>query len=690
MSQLPPDNSDSQQPADDSSQNQQADNVVQGNHNRVVQGDNNKVIQGDNNVFNKTLNFFFNLTRQNNSESQNVRNPIQQKLLKIVNTEVESRINSSLHNRVYVVLDKEQNPYQVESPWEMEVKVGSQPKIRLQNTEITTVFDREEIAGRLLILGQPGSGKTTMLLKLAEELIKRAKDNYIYPVPVLLSLSAWKKDNPNIKDWLVEQLKDKYGVRKDIGKQWVDNQEIILLLDGLDEIAAERQELCVRKINDFLHPKNWSNPLVVCSRMEEYQRIASLLQLNSSLELFPFTLQHVYQYLQNTGNLKLWNGIKNDEDLNQLAQIPLFLNIIVLSAREISIETWQQFNTDEERHSYLFEAYISRMLKRPYKGKPLQYEKTKLWLCWLAQRLVEENTTEFLIEEMQPYWLKSKFQIVVYNIFVWGVILGLSFGLIFGLSGLILVLSFGLISGLSGLMLGLDGLIDALIYGLIYGLILGLIFGLILGISGVFPGFFGEYIQTIESFKFSLKKSFSGLIYGLISGLNFGLFIGLNFGLIWGLNGLIDVLISGLSFGLIIGLIIGLINGIVGVEVENKKIPNQGIYQSFINALFISFGVCIIATLLIVIFLITFQISNINELLVSSLFLGLFFGIFRGGTAVIKHFVLRVVLWSNGYIPWNYAKFLDYSTNRLFLQRVGGGYRFIHKMLQDHFAQIQL
>ncbi|MEO0970352.1 MAG: hypothetical protein AAFX80_19015, partial [Cyanobacteria bacterium J06639_18] len=60
------------------------------------------------------------------------------------------------------------------------------------------------------------------------------------------------------------------------------------------------------------------------------------------------------------------------------------------------------------------------------------------------------------------------------------------------------------------------------------------------------------------------------------------------------------------------------------------------------------------------------------------------------GTPVIKHFVLRVILWSSGYIPWNYAKFLNYSTNRLFLQRVGGGYRFIHKMLQDHFAQMQL
>lgn len=70
-------------------------------------------------------------------------------------------------------------------------------------------------------MGEPGVGKTTMLLKLAEELVNRAKSDSEHPIPVLFSLSSWKNDNQTIKDWLVDQLKDKYGVRKDIGKQWV-------------------------------------------------------------------------------------------------------------------------------------------------------------------------------------------------------------------------------------------------------------------------------------------------------------------------------------------------------------------------------------------------------------------------------------------------------------------------------------
>lgn len=49
-----------------------------------------------------------------------------------------------------------------------------------------------------------------------------------------------------------------------------------------------------------------------------------------------------------------------------------------------------------------------------------------------------------------------------------------------------------------------------------------------------------------------------------------------------------------------------------------------------------------------------------------------------------------IILWSSGKAPSNYAKFLNYCTNRLFLQRVGGDYRFMHDLLRKHFAEMIL
>ncbi len=73
------------------------------------------------------------------------------------------------------------------------------------------------------------------------------------------------------------------------------------------------------------------------------------------------------------------------------------------------------------------------------------------------------------------------------------------------------------------------------------------------------------------------------------------------------------------------------------------------------------------------------------EVLIVVIMIALWLGVFRSGIPVMQHISLRLVLWRKGYAPWNYALFLDYATNRLFLQRVGGGYRFIHDLLREHF-----
>jgi predicted NACHT family NTPase len=82
-------------------------------------------------------------------------------LLTAVKQEVTARLKQSLHNAVLINLGKEQQPEQVKCPWDAEIKIGSKPSEPILDTSILEVFDREEIAGRLLILGAPGSGKTT-------------------------------------------------------------------------------------------------------------------------------------------------------------------------------------------------------------------------------------------------------------------------------------------------------------------------------------------------------------------------------------------------------------------------------------------------------------------------------------------------------------------------------------------------
>ena len=75
---------------------------------------------------------------------------------------------------------------------------------------ILDTFEDADIDGQLLILGAPGSGKTTALLKLAEALLDQAQTTD--KIPYIFELSAWKDTEQDIASWLIEQLEFDYKI----------------------------------------------------------------------------------------------------------------------------------------------------------------------------------------------------------------------------------------------------------------------------------------------------------------------------------------------------------------------------------------------------------------------------------------------------------------------------------------------
>jgi predicted NACHT family NTPase len=67
---------------------------------------------------------------------------------------------------------------------------------------------------------------------LAKGICERANEDSEFPIPVLVNLSSWKGSSQLISDWLVGELKLKYGVKNDIGRKWVENAQLLPLLDG--------------------------------------------------------------------------------------------------------------------------------------------------------------------------------------------------------------------------------------------------------------------------------------------------------------------------------------------------------------------------------------------------------------------------------------------------------------------------
>ncbi|MEL6438484.1 MAG: NACHT domain-containing protein [Cyanobacteria bacterium J06621_8] len=363
------------------------------------------------------------------------------------------------------------------------------------------------------MLGDPGAGKTTELICLAKDLIERAINDETAAIPIIFELSSWKEDL-SIEDWLVEQLPKKYpGLPKAVAQKWLENQQIIPLLDGLDELGLTLENKCIVAINEFMQSR-FQPALIVCCRLEEYEQAQTQLNcLNGAIYLRPLSDEQIQQYLNRLNRSSIWHKtIVNEPNILELARKPLFLTMVVVAYQNKSIKN----------NSELFEAYIKKQLNNPDNqgiytpNKSPSQKQTLHYLAWLARKLEAESETEFLIEGLQPTWLESKKQAVVYRL-IFGLIFGLGFGLSFGL---IFGVIFGLInSDLENKNFPNQGIFNSLKNGLNYGLIVGLIGVLI-----------SRLIVVINVVL--MRRLTEGLLGVLIGGLTGGLLAGMITGLI--------------------------------------------------------------------------------------------------------------------------------------------------------------
>jgi hypothetical protein len=134
--------------------------------------------------------------------------------------------------------------------------------------------------GRLVVLGEPGAGKTVLVLRLVLDLLARRKSGD--PVPVLVSVAAWDPGAQKLRDWLAEQMAVSYPALTGTAgrasaarrsRELLDSGLILPVLDGLDEIPRMPEGPAIDRINDAL--RDGDRLVVTCRRAEYLAAITS-------------------------------------------------------------------------------------------------------------------------------------------------------------------------------------------------------------------------------------------------------------------------------------------------------------------------------------------------------------------------------------------------------------------------------
>jgi len=114
-------------------------------------------------------------------------------------------------------------------------------------------------SGRLVIIGEPGSGKTgaAVLLVLAALEHRRqvpSQDRRLVPVPAMFTLHGWDPNIQRVGDWLAARLQETYPLfggkgGKAEAAELVKAGRIAVILDGLDEIAEALRPVALRALS---------------------------------------------------------------------------------------------------------------------------------------------------------------------------------------------------------------------------------------------------------------------------------------------------------------------------------------------------------------------------------------------------------------------------------------------------------
>src|SRR5215470_15861103 len=144
--------------------------------------------------------------------------------------------------------------------------------------EICEVLDRIP-TGRLVVLGSAGAGKTVLLIRLLQGLLRnRAPGD---AVPVVVPLATWNPRRDDLRAWLLDRLSINYeglrapclygGVKMTLGQALLRDRKLLLILDGLDEIRPEWRAPALDRLNEILRD---GERLVLACREEEYELAA--------------------------------------------------------------------------------------------------------------------------------------------------------------------------------------------------------------------------------------------------------------------------------------------------------------------------------------------------------------------------------------------------------------------------------
>ena len=558
--------------------------------------------------------------------------------------------------------------------------------------------------GRLVVLGEPGAGKTMLMVRLVLDLLARRPGGG--PVPFLASVASWDPAAQDLRGWLAARLLIDHpalaGPPPSDGTGFTQAEALLAsglilpVLDGLDEIPEQVRGPAINRINDALGP---GEQVVATCRTRQYLDavrpeggVEVTLRAAAAVQLRSLDAEAVSNYLCEDAagpvTRARWDPVLavlgTEAPAGRALRTPLMVGLAraVYNPRlgELAgtlrdpVELCDQAD-QEAVESLLFDGFIPAAYRHHPAGR-WKAPDAERWLVFLARHL-ERNIANSELAWWQVRQAISRTTSEPADSEPMGSLSASGCGSGCGcLSGFGLGLVFGLVFGL---MAGVR-------HGLATGLFVGLFDGPLVGF--VFASVFEEKERT-ESPSRGMRIGAAWIGLGVLVGIGSGILFGIGLGGPTGnLARLVFGFVFGLVFGLGLGLAAGLGPGLEGVpgDLATAASPRAVLTRDRRAALLFMLTGGLVSGLAVGV-----GVGlglGLGFGLVSGLAAGLGFGLFASWTQTAwpSYMLTRGWLAFHRRLPWSLMSFLADAHQRGVLRQTGAVYQFRHIDLQHRLA----
>jgi hypothetical protein len=571
---------------------------------------------------------------------------------------------------------------------------------------------RELPRRRLVILGEPGMGKTTLAVLLLYELIERPLRGA--PVPVLLSMAGWDPRTERVNRWLARRLHENYpalraaAYGRNAAQALVSNRRIVPVLDGLDELPEHIRPLVLSALNKATA----IDAVILTCRTAEYQAAVranegQVLVGAAVIEPRPINGSDAAAYITSRlgpGQVDDWSRLLTTVRTGPNGPVAKALStpLALWMLRKVYIDTGRdpaplcnaaRFPTADAMIEHLLDDLVEATLSEydhddlpdhdhPFWPRRLWHAAdAKHWLSFLAHHMNEHDTGDF------QWWQLHRAVHRRWSILLGAVTVGLTVGFTIGITcGLTIALTHAIEGGLA----------DALAFGLTGGLTGGLVGGLTAGVlMGLRKNSAMEPAYADLRLKRRLRMLVANVAFGLTVGLAVGVITAIVLGLVGGLvGGVLDSLKFGLALGAAGGFTVGLSRwASTPVTNAQAQTPNVTLRRDLelVYVRSLAFGLALGPA-----FGVAGALAEGFAGLLSAVEAGVGFGIAGGLVFTLTfdltgasstYLIVVSVLSLRGRVPRRLMRFLGDIHRVGLLRRAGPAYQFRHAKLQDRLAQ---